>query len=342
VFHTWAMAGRVGAELLPSRRLEPASGSCQARPPGWLDWPLTLAQPFAGIAGNRAVLDHLSAQLAAGRLPHAHLFVGEPSLGKTTAARALAQALLPEAELRRHPDYWEDDRAESLSIHEIRLLPDKQPEFHEQSLQAFLSRTPAVSPRRVAVISNVGRLADQVQGILLKTLEEPHPGRFLILTTPSISPFVVLPTVVSRCQKSAFQPVAAAEIQALLEARGVARERAAILAGLARGRPGWALRAAEDVDVISRHEAAVGAFEAVLRGGREPALRLAAELDSREAAKEAVASWQLRLRERMVQDVADRRWAELLEGSFDTLGHLEQNVSPRLALEVFLLECART
>lgn len=301
-----------------------------------------LSTPFDSLAGNGAVLDHLRSQLETGRLPHAHLFVGESGLGKTTAARALAEALLPEAPLRRHPDYWEDDRAEALSIHEIRLLPDKQPEFHEQSLQAFLSRTPAVAGRRVAVISNVGRLRDQVQGILLKTLEEPHPGRFLILTTPSISPFVVLPTVVSRCQRSAFLPVAQAEIEALLLREGIDAERAKLLAGLSRGRPGWALRAAGDPEVIERHRAAVEALDAVVGAPLDVALRLAAQLDSPVAAAEAISSWQLRLRDRMLEGGSRAaRWASLLERSFDALGHLEQNVSARLTLEVFLLECTR-
>ncbi|MDR0358867.1 MAG: hypothetical protein LBJ87_05305, partial [bacterium] len=141
-----------------------------------------MEDPFAGIAGHAAPLDVLRHQLETGRLPHAYLFVGEPMVGKTVVARALAQALLPEVPLARHPDYWEDDRTDSLKLDEIRLLPDRQPDHHQQSLQAFLSMKPAVAGYRVAVITNVGRLADPVQGILLKTLEEPYPGRVIVLT----------------------------------------------------------------------------------------------------------------------------------------------------------------
>jgi DNA polymerase-3 subunit delta' len=320
------------------------------------------SSPFDGIAGHRAALDLLQHQVDSGRTPHAYLFAGEPMLGKTTAARALAGALLPDLPLARHPDYWEDDRSDALRIDEIRLLPDRQPEFHQQSLQAFLSMKPALGSHRVAVISNVGRLADPVQGILLKTLEEPHPGRVIVLTTPSLSPFVVLPTVVSRCQRVAFHGVGQHDVEALLGRRGVPTATATLLAELARGRPGWAVRAAGDETVIERHREWSDRFDQVVGAPADAALHLAAALDA--AAWEwrrngkgqpagergedplafAMAAWQLHLRRRMVDEghpPSQARWAHLLERSYDVVGYLEQNVSPRLALEVFLLEASR-
>lgn len=316
---------------------------------------------FSEIAGHGAAVGLFRHQLASRRMPHAYLLVGEPMLGKTTLARALAATLLPEHPLSRHPDYWEDDRAEALKIDEIRLLPDRQPEFHQQSLQAFLSMKPAIGGFRVAVISNVGRLADPVQGILLKTLEEPHPGRVLILTTPSLSPFVVLPTVVSRCQRVALHGAGQPEVEVLLTARGVEAERARLLAELSRGRPGWALQAASDEGVIERHEHWSQRLDEIFGAPADVPLRLAAELDQagwdrRRATKEgataqsedpvgfALATWQLNLRRRMISETgaaAKARLARLIEHSFDVVGYLEQNVSARLALEVFLLEVSR-
>src|ERR1700675_2699650 len=187
------------------------------------------------MAGHTQALDQLRSQLSSSRLAHAYLFVGEAGLGKSTAARTLAGALFPEAPLTRHPDYWEDDRIKPPSLNEIRLLPDKAPEFHELSLQAFLNLKPAVGARRVALVVNVGRLRDQDQGVMLKTLEEPHPPRVIVLTTPSLNPFVVLPTVVSRCQRVFFHPVPSPEIEKLLAAHGVDAGRAKLVAELARG-----------------------------------------------------------------------------------------------------------
>ena len=316
---------------------------------------MTDTDPFATIAGHVQALDQLRSQLSSGRLSHAYLFVGEAGLGKSTAARTLAGALLPEAPLHRHPDYWEDDRIKPLSINEIRLLPDKAPEFHELSLQAFLNLKPAVGTRRVALVANVGRLRDQDQGVLLKTLEEPHPHRVIILTTPSLNSFVVLPTVVSRCQRVFFHPVPAPEIERLLVANGVEPGRAQLVAGLARGRPGWALRVAGDDSVIQLHHEWTQRLEEVFGAPADVPLQVAAELDGSQMAWRrsegdhedpalfAIASWQIELRRRMLssQGAEQGRWARLVELSYDTLGYLEQNVSPRLAFECFLLEASR-
>lgn len=313
------------------------------------------AAPFDGITGHDRPLELLSHQLGSGRLSHAYLFTGEPQLGKAAVARALARSLLPEAPLARHPDYWEDDRRENLKIDEIRLLPDRQPEYHQQSLQAFLSLKPAIGRLRMAVISNVGRLADPIQAILLKTLEEPHPNRLIVLTTPSLSPFVVLPTVASRCQRVAFHPVPLTRVAALLRERGVEDERGDELAALSRGRPGWALNAAQDADLLERNRHWVERLEQIFGGPADAALGLAQELDSanfawrgsdrsrEEPAVFALSSWQLELRRRMLSEPAARQavWARLIELSYDTLGYLEQNVSPRLALECFLLAARR-
>ncbi|MGA7910485.1 MAG: hypothetical protein WCC30_02925 [Candidatus Dormiibacterota bacterium] len=314
-----------------------------------------MTDPFAGIAGHNQALDQLRSQVESDRLAHSYLFIGESGLGKSTAARSLAAALLPEASLARHPDYWEDDRVKPLSINEIRLLPEKPPELHELTLQAFLNLKPAIGSRRVALLVNVGRLRDQDQGVLLKTLEEPHPHRVIVLTTPSLNPFVVLPTVVSRCQRLFFHPVPAHEIEKLLVAHGVEPARAGLVAELAGGRPGWAMRRAKDPAVVELHQAWTRRLEEVFGAPADVPLQVASELDSaqmgwrrsegdeEDPALFAMASWQVELRRRMVASRGPEqgRWARLLELSYDTLGFLEQNVSPRLAFETFLLECRK-
>ncbi len=314
-----------------------------------------MTEPFQGVVGHSQALDQLRSQVNSDRLAHAYLFVGEAGLGKAMTARALAATLLPEVPLRRHPDYWEDDRIKPLSINEIRLLPDKPPEFHELSLQAFLNLKPAVGSRRVALVANVGRLRDQDQGVLLKTLEEPHPHRVIMLTTPSLNPFVVLPTVVSRCQRVFFHPVPAPEIERLLTANGIEASRARLLADLSGGRPGWALHRARDDSVIELHHEWTRRLQEIFGAPADVPLNLAEVLDSEQMswrrsegdeedpALFALASWQVELRRRMLASRGGEQgqWARLLELSYDTLGYLEQNVSPRLALETFLLECRR-
>ena len=74
----------------------------------------------------------------------------------------------------------------------------------------------------------------QAQNALLKTLEEPGEASVLILV--SSRPQLLLPTVRSRAFGIRFVTLRAAELAALLEARGIPRAEAKVRASLADGR----------------------------------------------------------------------------------------------------------
>src|SRR5438552_7838230 len=208
----------------------------------------TVVRGFAAITGHQRAITILRAQRAAGRLAHAYCLIGEEGVGKTAVARALAEELLlgegQPSRLDVHPAFWCDDRPDAISIDEIRFHPERGAPAHDQSLQQFLSLKPFVAPLRVALLANAERMTEAAQNCLLKTLEEPPPNTVLILTTAY--PDHLLPTCLSRCQIIGMSPVGRSAVVDFIAARQGSAEEAEALAGLAHGRPGWAVRALTD------------------------------------------------------------------------------------------------
>src|SRR4030088_992822 len=209
---------------------------------------------FAAIAGHERAISILQAHQRAGRLAHAYCLTGEEGIGKTTVARALAEELLlgegQPSRLEIHPDFWSDDRPEAISIDEIRFHPERGAPTHDQSLQQFLSLRPFIAPLRVALLANAERMTEQAQNCLLKTLEEPPPNTVLVLTTAY--PDHLLSTCLSRCQLIALSPVGRPALAEFIKARHEDEAESEALAGLAHGRPGWAVRALTDRDWAQR------------------------------------------------------------------------------------------
>src|SRR2546421_1161316 len=215
--------------------------------------PAVLTRGFAAIAGHERAITILRAHQRAGRLAHAYCLTGEEGIGKTAVARALAEELLlgdgQPSRLEIHPDFWSDDRPEAISIDEIRYHPERGAPTHDQSLQQFLSLKPFVALMRVALLANAERMTEAAQNCLLKTLEEPPPNTVLILTTAY--PDHLLPTCLSRCQVIGLSLVGRPALAGFIADRHKDAEEADMLAGLAHGRPGWAVRAISDPDWVA-------------------------------------------------------------------------------------------
>jgi DNA polymerase III delta prime subunit len=325
------------------------------------------------IAGHRRVRAFLGGVVAdPSRVSHAYLFTGPASVGKTTTALAFAADLLEVAGAAPtpsglHPDLWvEDSEAEGLGIDVIRregrtgrsseAVDNGKPGVPAQPLQAFLSLKGLRSNRRVAVLARAERLKETAASPLLKTVEEPPEGAVLVLCSEAAD---LLPaTIRSRCQEVEFARLDDDEIGGFLAARGLELDARGLR--LARGAPGDALRLAGDIGEQERRLAWGTALEGLPGGSWLDIVGLGARFGTpdsqknRVLAREALDAWEWWLRDVAAGRATEggsaepRAWdgvglgdvLDLWESAREAADRVENNVNPRLAIEVFLADVA--
>ncbi len=151
----------------------------------------------------------LLARFAQGRLPHALLLEGREGIGKGRLTARLAQRLLcTGAAVEQEPcGECRGCRLFASGAHPDarRLQPDPEkrrpviPVDAVRDLTAFLALSSQYSGHRVAVIEPADAMNVNAANSLLKTLEEPSDGCFLLLVTAR--PAHLPATVRSRCQR---------------------------------------------------------------------------------------------------------------------------------------------
>ncbi len=202
-----------------------------------------------GVVGHEWAVSLLEHAIRSDRLHHAYLFTGAAQVGKTTLARAFAQALL----CREGAGFPCNECQTCRRIREGRY-PDVQVVGAERNniqieqvraLQSDAALSPLEGRYRVFIIREIERATLPAANALLKTLEEPPPQVILLLTSARRDQ--VLPTIISRCQVVALRPLPIEQVQSALETRWqVNADRAALLARLSAGRLGWAVAAQAD------------------------------------------------------------------------------------------------
>jgi len=201
---------------------------------------------FSRIIGQERAKRFLKSVILRERIPHAYLFTGIPGVGKTSTAKALTVALncrnpidvdgCRQCPVCRQIQGWNFPDF-------ICVKPDGQNIKIEQvrELNHTLSFPPVTGSYRVSVIDQAATMTAEAANAFLKTLEEPPRHNILVLTTTE--PFDLLPTLVSRCQRVAFQPLPVEEMtQWLIREKEVDSASAGILAKAAEGSLGVALK----------------------------------------------------------------------------------------------------
>ena len=207
---------------------------------------------FPEFIGNEQIRDAMAGAVKAGRVANAYLFAGPWGVGKRTLALIAATALLCE-EGSGEPcgECGSCRRAEAAAAGDgfhpdlgIIGLEDKSKFIRVEQVRQDLVRATQMRPhgggRQVFVIDPADALHPSAANAFLKTLEEaPGSSTFFLI---SANPSALLPTVLSRCQRFNFQPVARDRLADELVRRGLRdSEEAKVVAALSGGAVGRAL-----------------------------------------------------------------------------------------------------
>jgi DNA polymerase-3 subunit delta' len=238
-----------------------------------------------------------------------------------------------------------------------------------ESIQADASLRAADVYRKVYVLEQAELLHPDAANRLLKTIEEPPSSVVMILTT--VDPEATLETIVSRCQHLRLRPLRRERLaQHLVEASGLAPERADLLAALSEGCVGRALTLTNDDRALERRSRQLDEMADLLDADRVVRLQYARTLGDRwskdpDGVREVLSTWLRWWRdvlllqgggglderivnldrrpalERLARALSAREAGAAVSSIRDVIQMLDQNVNARLALDVATLDLPR-
>jgi DNA polymerase-3 subunit delta' len=332
------------------------------------------------VSERQPAARHLRKAVLEGRLAHAYLIVGPRHVGKLDLALELACAVNCLAAPGERPcgECSQCRRISSRRHADIQVISLRRPQEEQQprkeigidqvrEVGRLASLMPFEGRYRVFIFDEAERMSEEASNALLKTLEEPPPNVLLVLTTTREE--ALLPTIRSRCQRLQMRPLPREEVMDyLVSSLGLEREEAERLARLSGGRLNWAVEAHQHPEPLERRAEELENLSGLALASLYERFQYADSLarrfsQDREAGREPLHLWLqwwrdiLMTKEGVEGFVADCERLERLQREaeryssatvvtfmhklLETLDALEQNATPRLALENLMLALPR-
>lgn len=242
---------------------------------------------FRNLVGNDDFKKEISYMFENGRLPHAIIIEGETGLGKLTAARDIARALVCKSETQEkacgecpackkaaagsHPDIFE---------FVSKLTPRSFPVDKVREIKNDAHIMPNEADCKVYILGNASSMGREAQNALLKTLEEPPKNVFIIMT--AVSKTMFLETVLSRARAFKLNALSRQQVYEYLHENfsDADEQTLAKSADICCGNIGKACDSLTDGKLALYSDTALAVCKALLEGDEYAVLTVLAPLDA--------------------------------------------------------------
>ncbi len=187
--------------------------------------------------GHNKVIEGFMKRAESNTLSHAHLIVGRDGIGKSILADIFVSKILNKEVGKEHVDaiHYRNKRA-SMGVSEVREIIEE------------VNKRPYEGDKKVIIIYDSEKLTAQAQNALLKTIEEPPNGVYILLLTTNLE--IILDTIKSRCQIYKLTPLNKEEMIELIKSKHeVSEEKLLSLLAYSEGIPGRAERFLKDPEL---------------------------------------------------------------------------------------------
>jgi len=226
---------------------------------------------FQNIIGQERAINYLLKSIMQNKIASSYIFNGKEGVGKKTTAIEFAKCINC---LNITENYQSCENCPSCKKINKKICPDVkiiEPEKDRLKIEQIrefrkdISMKPFENKKRIYIINNAEELTIDAANCLLKTIEEPPEFAVIILICSNINS--ILPTIISRCRVLYFRTISSLKIEkTILERNGSMKNKAKIIAKIARGSIGKALDILADTDFLNRRNKVLNQLAEIIPG----------------------------------------------------------------------------